>query len=731
MQPSSAQNDIDAVLATQIHATAEEQREIREQIEKVLQETRLAFQPEALRVKAATGWSLTLALNLVTLLVLAGGVWTIQTFYHPSGVETPVSESRIKTAEARLLEEIKREAELALSEKDREIAEIQARLANIDREKQSILAESEARLRAKERELEARLQAEVERERQRLLNQGIAREEVERRVREFTERKRRELEAELQAFRLEQDQERRRLERALEEAQSNYRASLNAAAAERQRILDEMRRREQEVQNRTTSLSAQLQQAQAELNLLRSRSERLAALDDQVAGLVARARDQYIQARWSDLLETAKAIAEVARLPAFEQDAASMSRRTAPLLLAQVLTSIAESRLTQQEAEQRSDGTASVAQALALQRNWLEAEALLRSAEGDWRAERYEAAQSKTLQALNLLQLNPAGEAFLRRWLELGSERALQEKADQDTREAQTLYSQAVALRSTDPQRARALASTLLTNYPLAEQRREALQILQQAAEDTERPLLARIRELERLTLESQSDRPVANLAALEAEVGRLRSENSQLQGQNEGLRRQVASLEQQLALAREQQGRAQASPTPAVQDESAQLRSRLNALEADLRQARDQLNQAREEIQRIQQERQQDALLATRLRRLRESYESMSRTYGTLSPEQELERAQLLSSFLNQASEAEAFPNLKSRVDALVAAARTAGQRESLYYVSDVLEGTIVLTEEAAVRAYFSTLKTRYRNDPGMLDFLATLERYVNLRRP
>lgn len=708
------------------NVSPEERTEILEKINSAVQESRIAYGPEHWRLdRASSGLGMTVALNVLVIAVTLGGLWSVWTFFQPTREDGAVQEVRIQTAEARLLEELKREASLALGEKDREIAEIQQRLSSIERERQSLITDTEAKIRAKEAELEQRLQAELERERQRLLSQGLGQAEIERRIQALAERRRREIEAELQAFRIQAETERRRLERALDEAQQNYRATLNAAAVERQKILEDVSRREQEIQLRAQSVSNQLQQAQSELAQLRARAEQIEALDNQIAGLIARARDQFGRGQWSELKDTSEAIAEVARQPAYEADAQTLARRQGHLLLSQALTSIAESRLSQQKAAQSEDGAGSVAQALALQRSWIEAESLLRSAEADWRSERYEAALDKSLRAVNLLQINPGREEFFRRWVQLGATRALEEKTKSDTQQAQPLYVQATAVRGLDPQRARSLLLGLLSNYPLAEQRRDALTLLQQIIEDSERASAARIRDLERLVGEAQDS---ASTADLSQELSRLRAENTQLQGQNEGLRRQITSLEQQLAVAREQQNRTATPPAAGnLQEENAQLRSRVTSLESDLRQTREQLAQSREELQRTQQERQQDAPLAQRMRSLRESYASFSQGYGALSAGQELERQQLLNTFLLQVSTPDVFPDFKSRVDASIAAARNAGQKESLFYAADVLEGSTVLSTADSRRTYFNSLRTRYRNDPGMLDFLATLERYLN----
>lgn len=704
----------------------EEQTEILEKINQAVQESKISYSPDVwTATKASSGLSLTLSLNALVVAVIIGGLWSVITFFQTSRTALVEDYQQLQTAEARILEEIKRESDLALGQKDREIAEIQARLANIDKEKRTLVSETEARILAKERELEQRLQIEIQRERERLITQGLGQEEIERRIRELTERRRREIDAELQAFKVQTENERRRLERALNEAQENYRATLNAAAVERQKILEETQRREQEIQSRTQVISTELQQAQSQIAALRARSEQLATLDNQVAGLIARAREQFTKGEWRELKDTSEAINQVIRLPAYEQDAQALSRRQGHSLLAQALTNIAETRLAQEQAAQSQDGAgASIAQALALQEAWVEAEALLRDAENDWRRENYDAALQKSLRAQNLVKLNPGGAEFFRRWFDLGTQRALEDKAKSDTQEAQNLLRQAQSLRNNDPQRARAALSSLLAQYPLAEQRKEALDQLQQLSSTSEIDLKRRISELEAQLGQAPSQQQ-NTAAANTVEIDRMRQENTQLQNQIQTLNQRIRDTEQQLAVAREQLRTQQQTSTPA-QNEPAQSRAQTAQLETQLAQTKADLVKALEDLRKEKLERQQDAPLALKYLSLQDGYKSYSQSLSALGANQELERQQLLNTFLVQLSQNDVFPQFKSRVDAALAAARNAGQKESLYYASDILEGTRVLTNDSGRQAYFGSLRQRYRNDPGMLDFLRTLEDYV-----
>jgi len=727
-------NELDILLSNEGSVSPEEKEEITSQIEKVVQENRIVYEPSLMKTKASSGLGLTFTINLLLALITIGGIGIVFTFFQPNASSELIQDSQILTTEARLLDEIKREASLALNNKDREIAEIQSRLANIDKERSAILTDTEAKIRAKEQELELRLQSEIERERQRLLAQGLGQAEIERRIQELTERRRKEIEAELQAFRIQAEQERRRLERALDEAQENYRATLNAAALERQKILEDVRTRESELQGRTQTISTQLQQAQTELSQLRARAEQLSSLDNQIFGLILRARDLYAQSKWKELKETSALIAEVARLPAYEQDAQTLNRRQGHLLLSQALMNIADSRLAQEQSVQNQDGASlSVSQALALQEAWVQAESLLRAAENDFRRENYEEAINKSLRAISLVNLNVSGSNFFQRWVDLGAQRAIDEKIKKDSEEGLNLFRQAQALRTSNPVQSRQLINQLLIQYPLAEQRVDSLRLLQQLANDAEGSFTFRISALEQELAQARSLQGQTPATISNTEIDRLRAENTQSQQQIQNLRQQIASLEKQVEDQRQQlamrQQQSAPTTTSANSEEINQLRAKTIQLESDLNQARALLAQTQQNLQRVQQERLNDASLAQRFQNLRESYGSFSQAFNALGENQELERQQLLNTFLVQLSEPDNFPQIKARIDRAIQASRNAGQKESLYYASDILEGTTVLTTASSRQSYFSNLRTRYRNDPSMLDFLNTLERYVSNR--
>ena len=133
----------------------EDQTDILLHIEKVAQSSRILAGPDTWKVRPKkSGISLPVIVNIVGLVALAGGLFALDRIFSQAREQSDAGTAVLSSAEGRLLQEIKREAEGRIQEKDREIATIQARMASLDKEKEQLLASVESRIKAKELELE-------------------------------------------------------------------------------------------------------------------------------------------------------------------------------------------------------------------------------------------------------------------------------------------------------------------------------------------------------------------------------------------------------------------------------------------------------------------------------------------------------------------------------------------------------------------------------------------------
>ncbi|MBU0926781.1 MAG: hypothetical protein KKA67_03445, partial [Spirochaetes bacterium] len=312
----------------------EDQKDILLHIDRVSRSSRILAGPETWKVKPRKrGLALPLVVNLVGALVLAGGIYGLGALFAPRESSGVAGSSSLSSAEGLLLQEIKRESEGRLQEKDREIAAIQQRMASLDKEKEQLLASVEDRVKAKQAELEAALKTELDRERARLVAEGLSESAIQERMREFEKRKTEEFRSQLDDFSAKAEAERVELQARLDKARDEYRTSLSDATAERQRIQDESRKREQDLRaqldDKNKALEAErartaatLQSAQAELSRLNEDAARVKAAEDRLVGLYAAARQALREGRLDDASSAAQSLRaylsdpQVAAMPA-------------------------------------------------------------------------------------------------------------------------------------------------------------------------------------------------------------------------------------------------------------------------------------------------------------------------------------------------------------------------------------------------------------------------------
>jgi hypothetical protein len=290
----------------------EDQQEILKHIDTVAKANKILSGPEIWKVRPRRrGIAVPLAINLVGALVLVAGLFGLGQLFPDQGTQVESGTVLLASAEGRLLQEIKREAEGRILEKDREIASIQERMAAIDNERASLLAGIETRVKAKETELRAQLDEELERERQRLIAEGLSEEIIQERLKAFEQEKLAAFQLELDTYAQQAEAERLAIQANLDSAKAEFQRELSELSTERQRILNESREREQalrqQLDERNQALEAErartaetIQTAQAQLTRLNEDLAKAKAAEDQLLGLYASARQALREGRIDD-----------------------------------------------------------------------------------------------------------------------------------------------------------------------------------------------------------------------------------------------------------------------------------------------------------------------------------------------------------------------------------------------------------------------------------------------
>ena len=223
----------------------EEQKEIRQEIEKVATHSRIKVSPEMFVVKAAKrGVLFPVLVNAAALVALTAGLGVLYLLFQRGESRAAREDTTTITAEGKLLAEVKKEAEARLQEKNAQIGQIQSQLADIDKQRQDLQSNMDAKVRARESELRAALAKEMDAEKARLEKQGLSDQEVQKRLADLEAQKTGAVSSELADFKAQAEAERKKSEAALQDLQTQFNADLAKANADRQQVLADSRQRE-------------------------------------------------------------------------------------------------------------------------------------------------------------------------------------------------------------------------------------------------------------------------------------------------------------------------------------------------------------------------------------------------------------------------------------------------------------------------------------------------------
>ncbi len=704
----------------------EEQREILAEIDQIAAENKIMVTPNTFTLQARRGGgTFPLLVNLIGLLVLAGGVFALITLYQREEAEVRAGGGVTVTAESRLIEELRRQTDLRIAEKEEEINTIQAQLAAIQSERFDIEASIAERVRSLEQELRAQLDEELEAERQRLLSEGIPEEQIEQLLREYERRRIAELRAQVEEYRAELEREQQERAQALAVLELDLSRSLDDARQERTAIVEESRRREDDLRTqyeaRLAQQSAQVMEAQTQLAALRDQRDREAQVQNQITGFYERIRATIAAGEYTD------ALAVIAQFRAFLDQESIRSlpmvqqRRSGELFALETLSRLAEPRAQEQNAD--------TADLLARAQRLGTITRLVERAD-EARAEGRSAdAEALYQEALSTLPGGLAGHRFL---LTRDQERAaavrsaliasrVQEADDAlaqgAVERALVLYEQAVADAVLMPESAAAIvqqiraASVRIAEAELSQQFRSDLAAAESATRsEMEQIMQARIAELQQQAnqraaqLQAEITALEAQLSQREQQLAGAQSDRARVQAEVERLRAEIEAL--QLAAAQQTDTVANADPTqadaaateePAVTLDPQLLAEldRLRRLERDIVQLRAAYEQFKDEEDRV--------------------------VGAGTDPFALIEGKLLLDSFLRSAEVQRLFPQIAQRVSRYDEAFQATGRRAALLDTMEIVYTLSGQRDPDSRRNYLLAERSRTA-DPELSSFLEEL---------
>ncbi|WP_304224612.1 hypothetical protein [Gracilinema caldarium] len=753
----------------------EDRAEIISQIDKITRQNRRTFDSSAFAVKAQKhGLLFPLAVNIIVICATAFALYGLSQFFSQRTTEIQRSGTVLNSAEGKLIQEIKKEAEGQLAQKEKEIAEFQARLASLEKEQANLKASFQERLAQKEAEFKELLRKEVEQERERLLKQGLSEAAIQERLKKFEIERLAYYKQKLEEYQKQLEQERIAAEASYAKLRQEYSSNISALNAERQKIQEEARQREQqlrssleqknqELASTAAQASASLEEAKKELARIDEQRRAAAAAEDQIAGLYQSIQTAFQNRRFDEGLRAINSFKSLLNDPAITSLPSIQKRRAGDLFALDVMGQLA--RLEVERSSIDTNVLLAQAEALAAIRSAVqEGRTALQNNNADEAAAAYQkalsripeiteahnyfvnrtmsdreqsvktalAALSRATSARISKDFNAAALAYGEslRALGLSPEESLQltegisalaveqnraNLAAKDTAEAKNLIRKGKT--ELDQQNWNAAIRTyasLLKKHPNAEQTASAL-------EGIETALINMTRDAERSNTETQQkvqelEAKIAQLTIdLEkslAEVKSLQSGSSQTIPERDN---KIAELERLLEEER-QRSKAmanQAGTASAVASSEAGT-GNTTGLEQDLTKLRTENEQ---------------------LTQVAKEYDTLSQAYKTYQAEEDqlltqtgagsiLAARSQLETFLTSPAVKKVFPTLRDRIARYEKAFVEAGQKESLYNAMTIADTAFKLKDETSRSRYFQDLKFRYKDDQAMLAFVDALQR-------
>lgn len=308
----------------------EEREEVLTQINEIIARNRIEIKPETFSyIPQRSGAFLPILLNALAVLTILLGVFLFSSFFNRREEYIVTGPATIITAEAKLIKALKQESEQQLNQKDREISEIQMKLADISSERDKLKSETEAQILKREQELRQALEVELEAERQKLQGEGISSERIEQQLRALEKKKSREYGEQLESFKRQAEAELDKKEATITTIVEEYEQSLQQAQVERTQLQEELKEKEAELQAqfqaREKALESDRSRIAGELDQIREQRQKEQLVFDQILSSYNRIKQNIRASQYDEALENIDTLnnylnqESIASLPAIQR----------------------------------------------------------------------------------------------------------------------------------------------------------------------------------------------------------------------------------------------------------------------------------------------------------------------------------------------------------------------------------------------------------------------------
>ena len=328
----------------------QEQKEIRREIEQVATGSRIQVSPEVFAVKAAKrGVLFPILVNVLAFVVLAAGLALFYFLFQRGETQAARGDTATITAEGKLIEEVKKESDAKLQEKNQQINQIQGQLADLDKQKQDLQTNMDAKVQEKESQLRASMSAELDAEKAALQKQGFSDADIQKKLADLEAQKTADFNKQLDTFKTQADADRKKSEATLANLQTQFNADLAKANADRQQVLSDSRQREADLQTqlaqKTKELASTQAQTQQQLTALSTQKQQEDLAAQQLVGLYSVAQNDIAAKNYPKAIASLQSISsyvnssDVAVLPGIAK------RRAVDLFIVDSLTTLVQGEI--------------------------------------------------------------------------------------------------------------------------------------------------------------------------------------------------------------------------------------------------------------------------------------------------------------------------------------------------------------------------------------------------
>jgi hypothetical protein len=282
----------------------EDQKEILSQINKAATESKISVSPEVFNIKAIkSGILFPLLVDIFAIIILAAGIFGFFLLFQQQEIQD-IQSTEAGGEALLLLEELQKQAERDLLEKDQQLQDIQQNLEMIDKEREELLQNIDEKVREKEEELRIQLEEELRIKKEELESLGLSEEDIELQLRELELEKSESFNQELDKFKKEKEEEIEQYEESIKKLEQDI-ASIDQ---EKQKILEEAQKEEdrlrKELEQEKTEVEEELLKAEEELTRLAELNEKEELANSQLIGFYQTVDNQIQSEDFTGALNT-------------------------------------------------------------------------------------------------------------------------------------------------------------------------------------------------------------------------------------------------------------------------------------------------------------------------------------------------------------------------------------------------------------------------------------------